>query len=124
MKDDELIKMFDMNELRRIERCVKTKNKEAIIEWAQNFEARLSQNYDKLYKEKYIRKFKEHLKDLDIAVIYALHFNENTRFGNKRLKDFMEDLAATMRGFYNDEFSREEYRKMLEDDGIKLARMD
>jgi len=37
MKDDVIIKMFDKNELRRIERCVKTKNKEAIIEWRKRF---------------------------------------------------------------------------------------
>ena len=121
-KEDEVLKMFDKNELRRLEKCIKDKNKKKVFEWGQEFERRLNEEFNKRYKEKYMNIFKETLKDLDIAVIYALHFNENTKFGNKRLKDFMDDLAATMRGFYKDNFTREEYRKMLEDDGIKLAK--
>jgi len=83
---------------------------------------RLNENFNKIYREKYLNELKEKLIDLDVAVMYALHFNENTKFGNKRLKDFMDDLAATMRGFYKDDFDRAEYKKMLEDDGIKLAK--
>lgn len=121
-KEDAILKMFDKNELRRLERCIKDKNKNKVFEWGQEFERRLNEEFNKQYKERYINVFRERLKDLDIAVIYALHFNENTKFGNKRLKDFMDDLAATMRGFYQNEFSRDEYEKMLEDDGIKLAK--
>ena len=121
-KEDAILKMFDKNELRRLERCIKDKNKNKVFEWGQEFERRLNEEFNKQYKERYINVLRERLKDLDIAVIYALHFNEQTKFGNKRLKDFMDDLAATMRGFYQNEFSRNEYEKMLEDDGIKLAK--
>ncbi len=122
MKDEIIDKMFNKNELRRLEKAAREKNKTKLMEWAVDFETRLSENYNKLYKEKYLNELKEKLIDLDIAVMYALHFNENTRFGNKRLKDFMDDLAATLRGFYKDDFDREMYKKMLEDDGIKLAK--
>lgn len=122
MKDEIIDKMFNRNELRRLEKAAREKNKTKLMEWAVDFETRLSENYNKLYLQKYASELSERLKDLDIAVIYALHFSENTRFGNKRLKSFMEDLSATMKGFYKDKYSREEYRKMLEDDGIKIEK--
>lgn len=123
-KDDEIVKLFDKNELRRLEKSARDKNKEKVKEWGQDFERRLSIEFNKKYKEKYIKELKERLKDLDVAVMYALHFNENTKFGNKRLKDFMDDLAATMRGFYKDDFDRAEYRRMLFEDGIKIDEED
>ena len=122
MKDEIIDKMFNKNELRRLEKAAREKNKAKLMEWAVDFETRLSENYNKLYLQKYANELAERLKDLDIAVIYTLHFSENTRFGNKRLKSFMEDLSATMRGFYKDKYSREEYQKMLEDDGIRIAK--
>lgn len=122
MKDEIIESMFNGAELRRLEKCAREKDKTALSEWAKDFEHRLSQKYNKIYLDRYAEELKERLKDLDIAVIYALHFNENTKFGNKRLKDFMDDLAATMRGFYKDNFNREEYEKMLKDDGINLAK--
>lgn len=52
---------------------------------------------------------------------YVLHFNEHTRFGNKRLESYLNDMAETIRGFYRKDFSREEYKKQLEEDGIKFT---
>jgi len=124
MENDEVIKLFDKNELRRLEKAAKDKNKTKVAEWGKDFERRLSTEFNKKYRDKYINELKERLKDLDVAVMFALHFNENTKFGNKRLKDFMDDLAATMRGFYKDDFDRAEYKKMLEDDGINLDEED
>jgi hypothetical protein len=112
--------MFDTTEINRLQRCAKNKDKEAIKKWGLEFEDRIKAEYDKLYKKQYILWLEETFKDLDIAICYTLHFNENTKFGNKRLKDFMNDLAQIVRGFYNKEFSREEYRKELIEDGIKL----
>ena len=63
----------------------------------------------------------ETFKDLDIAMMYTLHFNEKTRFGNRRLKSVMDDLGETMKGFYKGEFKREDYKKMLKDDRIKMV---
>lgn len=118
--NDEIIKMFDTNELNRLQRCAKNKDKNEIKKWGEDFERRLNQKYSDIYREKLIKQFEERLKDIDVGIIYSLHFNENTKFGNKRLEQFMNDLSATIRGFYKDDFNRSDYIQMLKDDGIKI----
>lgn len=120
MKEEDYIKMFDTNELNRLHRCAKNKDKKEIIKWGQEFEDRLNKKYYEIYKKQYMIWLEETFKDLDVALMYTLHFNESTKFGNKRLKSVMDDLAVTMRGFYRKEFNRKEYNKMLKDDGINI----
>ncbi len=120
MKDLVINKMLDTNELNRLQRCAKNKDKKEIIKWAQDFEARLAELYHKRYKEYYLEEYEERLKDIDTALLYALHFNEETNFDDKALKSIMDDLAVTIKGFYVGEFTREDYRQMLKDDGINI----
>lgn len=120
MEENEYIKFFNTNELNRLQRCAKNKDKKEIIKWGKEFEDRLNKKYYELYKKQYMIWLDETFKDLDTALMYTLHFNESTKFGNKRLKSVMDDLAVTMRGFYRKEFNREEYNKMLKADGIKI----
>lgn len=120
IEQNEITKMFNTNELNRLQRCAKNKDKNEIRKWGQDFEHRVNEKYYELYKKQYVIWLEETFKDLDIALMYTLHFNEYTKFGNKRLKSVMDDIAEALRGFYKGEFKREEYKKMLEDDGIKL----
>ena len=119
-EQDDIVKMFDTNELNRLQRCAKNKDKNELKKWGQDFEHRVNEKYYELYKKQYIIWLEETFKDLDIALMYTLHFNEYTKFGNKRLKSVMDDIGEALRGFYKKEFNREEYKKMLKEDGIKL----
>ena len=112
--------LFDINEINRLHRCAKNKDKKELIKWGQQFEQVVREKYLEEFKKYYLKQYEERLKDLDTAVLYTLHFNESCNFGNKRLKSVMDDLAATIKGFYNNEYDRNEYRKMLKDDGIKI----
>ena len=117
---EEMKKLLDINEINRLHRAAKNKDKKEIIKWGQSFEQIVINYYNNYYKEKYIIQYMEKLKDIDTALLYVLHFGEATNFGNKRLKSTMDDLSATVKGFYSGEFNRAEYRQMLKDDGIKL----
>lgn len=119
--ENEYIKFFNTNELNRLQRCAKNKDKKEIIKWGQEFEAMLNKKFYDIYKKQYMIWLEETFKDLDTALMYTLHFNEYTKFGNKRLKSVMDDLAVTMRGFYKGEFERKDYNKMLLDDGINIV---
>ena len=119
--ENEYIKFFNTNELNRLQRCAKNKNKKEIIKWGQEFEAMLNKKFYDIYKKQYMIWLEETFKDLDTALMYTLHFNEYTRFGNKRLKSVMDDLAITLKGFYKNEFERKDYNKMLLDDGINIV---
>lgn len=122
MKDQIISNLFDTNELNRLQRCAKNKDKKEIIKWGQDFERRLSELYHKRYKEYYIKEYEERLKDVDTALLYLLHFGEATKFGNKRLKETMNDLAITLKDLHNGQFNRNDYREMLIKDGIKIEK--
>ena len=124
MEENDYIRMFDTNELNRLQRCAKNKDKKEILKWGKEFEDRLNKKYYEIYKKQYMIWLEETFKDLDIALMYTLHFNEDTKFGNKRLKGVMDDLGVTMKGFYKGEFKREDYIKMLKDDGIKMMEVE
>ena len=121
MEENEYLKLFNTNELNRLQRCAKNKDKKEIIKWGQEFEAMLNKKFYDIYKKQYMIWLEETFKDLDTALMYTLHFNEYTKFGNKRLKSVMDDLSTTMRGFYKGEFERKDYNKMLTDDGINIV---
>lgn len=118
--ENEIKKLLDTNEINRLHRAAKNKDKKEIIKWGQQFEQTVTNYFNEYYKDKYLKKYVETLKNIDTAVMYTLHFGEATNFGNKRLKSTMDDLAIIIKGFYTGEFSRAEYRQMLKDDGIKL----
>lgn len=120
MNQIEKINMFDTNELNRLQRAAKNKDKDAVRKWGEDFEKRLNKKYYEMYRSLYLKWIDETFKDLEIATMYSLHFNEATKFGTKRLKSFMDDLAMTIKGFYKKEFNREEYKKMLIEDGVHL----
>ena len=121
MEENEYIKFFNTNELNRLQRCAKNKDKKEILKWGQEFEAMLNKKFYDIYKKQYMIWLEETFKDLDTALMYTLHFNEYTKFGNKRLKSVMDDLAITLKGFYKGEFERKDYNKMLTDDGINIV---
>lgn len=118
--ENEFIKLFDTNELNRLQRCAKNKDKKEIIKWGQEFENRLNKMYYEEYKKRYTIWLEQTFKDIDTALIYALHFSEDTKYNNEQIRSIMDDLSATMKGFYNGEFSREDYNKMLKKDGIDI----
>lgn len=118
---DKIKELFDKNELRRLEKALKDKNKMKVADWAKQFEGQIKQEYEKAFEEKFKNDLDASIEIFMIAIAYALHFNEKTKFGARRLKDFMSDLATTVDMFKTGEFNVEDYIKALEEDGIKFG---
>lgn len=116
VRDFEIAKLFDKNELRRLEKAAREKDKTKLIEWGTAFEKRIIE----LYEKEYIKILQEGINNYMLVMIYSLHFNEKTKFGKKRIDDFMEDFMATINGFTTGEFKPEEYEELLRKDNIKL----
>jgi hypothetical protein len=70
-------------------------------------------------EESYKKQTEKNIDTMLLALKYTLHFSDLTKFGNKRLNEFMDDLMATFEGFSTGEYNKDEYRKALLDDGIK-----
>lgn len=116
VRDMEIAKLFDKNELRRLEKAAKDKNKNKLIEWGTAFEKRVIE----LYEKEYIKILQDSINNYMLIMIFSLHFNEKTKFGKKRIDDFMEDFVEVAKGFSNEEFKVQEYEEMLNKDGIYL----
>lgn len=70
------------------------------------------------YKEQLKKQTEKRLGFFITALVYTLHFSEGLRFGNKRIRNFMDDLIATVDRFETGEYSPVDYEKQLNDDGI------
>lgn len=108
--------MFNRDELRRLEKAAKDKNKTKLIDWANQFEDQLRQEYENAFKQE----LSDAIDNFVLTIVYTLHFNEKTKFGGKRIDDFMSDLFVTIDYFRTNEYSPEEYREQLLQDGINV----
>ena len=119
VRDFEIAKLFDKNELRRLEKAAREKDKNKLIEWGTIFEKRIVD----LYEKEYINILQDSINNFMIAMIFVLHFNERTKFGVKRIDDFMDDFIEVVKGFSRGEFNPQEYEDMLNEDKIILKRI-
>ena len=111
---EEIKKLFSKNELRRLEKAAKEKDKFKLAEWAKQFEEQVEDIYRDKYEKEYRKSLEETVENFLIAIVYTLHFNEKCKFGNNRIVDFINDLMAVIDGFRTGEYSPEEYKKILE----------
>lgn len=106
--------LVNRDEIRRLEKAAKDKDKKKLAEWAGQFE----QQVINLYEQKYHKTIAKSIDSFIVAIIYTLHFNENCKFGDKRVKDFMQDLTATVQGFEDGQYSPEEYIEILKKEKV------
>lgn len=114
MANKQMINLLNRNELRRLEKAAREKNKQHLIDWLSQFETQLRIEYEKKFQEE----IGETIDHLLIAIAYSLHYSEETKFGKKRLNKFMDDLLAVTNGFKTGDYSVEDYKKQLKDDNI------
>ena len=112
----EVQSIINGNELRRLEKAARDKDRNKLIDWAKQFEYQLSQEYEK----KVIEELAESIDNFIVTIVYTLHFNESTKFGKKRIADFMDDLLETIDMFRRGEANPDTYREELQRDGITV----
>lgn len=106
--------LLDRNEIRRLEKAAREKNKIHLACWAQQFEKQIQKEYEK----KFQAELEEAITHYWLAMIYTLHFSEETKLGKKRIDRFRNDAMAVVDGFKNGEFKPEDYEKKLKEAGI------
>jgi len=109
-------KLFNSDELRRLQKAARDKDLSKVYEWGEQFEEQMRQEYERAYQ----KELGEAIENFLVAIAFTLHFNEKTKFGKIRLNDVMDDLMVTVNMFTNKEYNPEEYKKMLHDDGITM----
>lgn len=110
--------IINREELRRLEKAAKDKDKNKLREWCRQFEQQIGFLYQKAYEKEFKDSLCDAIDNFVLTIVYTLRYNENTKFGKKRINDFMEDLFVTIDMFRTGEYNPEEYREQLKKDGI------
>lgn len=87
--------------------------------FTKHMDTKLRQEYQKYYEEKYDRDVTKAIDTFILSIVFTLHFNEQTKFGGKRIRSFMDDLLATVENFKDGSYDPNEYIQMLKEDGIE-----
>lgn len=106
--------LLDRNEIRRLEKAAREKNKIHLACWAQQFEKQIQKKYEEAFQAE----LEEAITHYWLAMVYTLHYSEETKLGKKRIDRFRNDAMAVVDGFKNGEFKPEDYEKKLKEAGI------
>lgn len=106
--------ILNRNELRRLEKAAREKDKRHLADWAKQYDNQIRLEYEKAYHEEIDHSINVFLT----AVAYTAHFSEETKLGKKKLPEFMEDLFVSIDMFRTGEYKPEEYKEELEKNGI------
>lgn len=130
------IRKVDMNEIRRLQKAARDGNKQHLAEWFAQFDEQIRNEHKKYaediimkanleMKEAYEKAFREELSEaIDnyiVAIAYTLKFSELTKFGAKRIREFLSDVSATVNMFKSKEYTPEEYKEILKKNGVELC---
>ena len=110
--------LINKDEIRRLEKAARDKDKHKLADWASQFEEQIRQEYNRAYHDE----LGSAIDIFTLTIVYTLHFNQMTKFGNKRIKDFMDDLFETVDMFRRGEAVPDDYRKELAEDKIYVVR--
>ncbi len=109
-------KIMNRDELRRLEKAAREKDKKHLIEWAVQFEDQIRREYERNFEEE----LNDSIENFLVAIVYSLHFSETTKFGKKKINNFCNDMMATIDMFTNKEYTPDEYKEILEKEGIDM----
>ena len=109
-------KTADMNEIRRLQKAAREKNISHLIDWLNQFDDQVRREYENTFQ----KELSEAIDNFCVGIAYALRFSEKTKFGEKRIKEFLDDIFITLDMFRKGEYSPEDYKKQLSESGIKI----
>lgn len=113
-------KMLSREDYRRI----KNYSKEEMTRWLDYHESMLYNLIRKDFEKNYQDEIENSVANFLIAVWYTLHYNEETHLQKDELASFMDDLYVSVDMFRKGEYKPDEYKKQMEEDGIKFAPCD
>ena len=114
---------MNRNELRRLEKAAREKDKKHLAEWAKNYENQISFLLRKEYEARYQDELANSIDNFMIAVAYTAKYCESTLLNSETLPDFMEDLFVTLDLYRTGEYKPEEYLEELKKDGVSFDKI-
>ncbi len=111
---------MDRNEVRRLQKAARDNNKLALGEWATKFENGIRREFEREYEKAFQAELAASIDNFLTATAYTALFSEETHLDKDTLPSFMEDLFVTIDMFRTGEYSPEEYRDALKENGVEV----
>ena len=115
---------MDRNELRRLEKAAREKNKKYLMEWASQWEDQIEASLRKEYEKVYQEEIKNSIDNFVIALAYTLVYSEEWNFDPKNLAGFLEDLFITVDLYRTGEYKPQDYKEDLAKHGVIIDSYD
>ena len=116
--------LINRNEIRRLEKAAREKDKRHLIDWADKLEQQIQQDIERQLEYRYNLELGNAVDTIMVAVAYALYFSEETSLDKNNIADFMHDLFVTIDLYRTGEYKPEDYVQQLKDVGVSVDRYD
>ena len=116
--------IVNREELRRLEKAARDKNKNKLASWIRQFEQYLDSMMKRDYAEVMNTEIVNHYNNILTAVAYTAYFSEESYIDKKNIADFMADLFVSLDMFRIGEYTPQEYADQLKEEGITLDEYD
>lgn len=118
---DMMDSLLNRNEIRRLEKAAREKDKKHLLEWARRFEDSIRRIFEKEYQAE----IQTSVDNFMIAVAYTLYFSEETVIRDKKdVGEFMSDLFSTLDLYRTGEYNPQEYKDILNKVGVFFDEYD
>ena len=116
--------VVNRDEVRRLEKAARDKNKKKLADWIKNFETYIDSMVRRDYAQACQDEIVQNFDNIIMAVAYTAYFSEESYVDNKNIADFMSDLFATIDMYRTGEYTPSEYTDILKKDGVQIDNYD
>ena len=116
--------LINRNELRRLEKAAREKDKTKLADWIKNFENYLDNNFRRDYMKAFQEELNHNIENIFTAVVYTLYYSEENYIDKENLADFMSDLFVSLDMFRTGEYTPKDYKDQLEEERVTIADYD
>ena len=111
-------------EIRRLEKAARDKNKKKLADWAVALEQQIIRNVTEDMERRYALDVRDAWNNLFLALAYTIFGSEETKFNKEDIHPFLSDLFVTIDMYRTGEYKPDEYKQILEDNGVILDEYD
>lgn len=116
--------LVNRDEIRRLEKAAREKDKKHLAEWAKRYEQMLLNILRKEYEEIYQDEINTSVNNILLALGYTLLYSEEIQIPKERIPDFIDDLMVTVDMYRTGEYKPQDYQEELKNLGVILDDVD
>lgn len=112
--------LINREEIRRLEKAAREKDKKHLSEWAKSLEYRLSADMQKHYEKMYQDELANAIDTFILTIIYTLYNDSNIIIKKGKVPLFLDNLLKNIDRFRTGEAKKEDYEHYLTKDDIQI----